>query len=185
MAESLHAIWRSEQLESTEYFQYGGADGSRSLKGRVIVPHRERPMMISYQVETNLDWSTASATIRYESPELTADMTIARVGDVWTLNDEELPHLRGCTDIDLGWTPATNTLPIRRLDLASGETTEIEAAWLRFPELDVIASAQTYQRIDEETWEYRSNGFTATLVTDEGGFVRRYGDGLWTMVAVR
>ena len=37
-------------------------------------------------------------------------------------------HLDGCPDVDFGWTPATNTVPIRRLGLEVGETASITAA---------------------------------------------------------
>jgi hypothetical protein len=34
---------------------------------------------------------------------------------VWRLNDLEISGLDECVDLDLGFTPATNLLPIRRL----------------------------------------------------------------------
>ena len=38
-------------------------------------------------------------------------------------------RLRGCIDVDIGATAATNTLPIRRLGLAIGDACAISAAW--------------------------------------------------------
>lgn len=48
------------------------------------------------------------------------------------LNGDSLPLVGGALDIDLGFTPATNLLPIRRLDLAVGERAEVRTALLRF-----------------------------------------------------
>ena len=52
----------------------------------------------------------------------------------WWSAGAELVAFRGCDDVDLGITPVTNTLPIRRLHLAIGETRAVTAAWLQFPD---------------------------------------------------
>ena len=53
----------------------------------------------------------------------------------WTVDGKRRRALRSCTDVDLGCSPSTNTLPIRRLGLSVGATKTIQAAWIRFPEL--------------------------------------------------
>ena len=52
----------------------------------------------------------------------------------WTVDGAATRELRGCTDVDLGCSPSTNTLPIRRLRLGIGASQTIQAAWIRFPE---------------------------------------------------
>jgi hypothetical protein len=84
--------------------------------------------------------------------------------------------LKGCTDIDLGCSPSTNTLPIRRLRLVIGATSTIQAAWVRFPELDVVKAAQTYSRLDEFTYRYTSGDFSAELTADDDGLVMTYAE---------
>lgn len=88
----------------------------------------------------------------------------------------------GALDIDLGFTPATNTLPIRRLALAVGETKPVRSAWLRFPELRLEPLEQTYTREADRVFRYRAlvdgEAFTAQLDTDTFGRVLRY-EGLW------
>jgi hypothetical protein len=100
----------------------------------------------------------------------------------WTLNGAPLPRVDGALDIDLGFTPATNLLPIRRLNLAVGERAEVRTAWVRFPELRVEALEQTYQREAENVFRYEARGdgerFQARLDTDEYGRVLLY-EGLW------
>ena len=93
--------------------------------------------------------------------------------------------LDGCTDIDLGWTPATNTVPIRRLDLPVGESATISASWIRFPEFDVVKNDQTYERLAHDRWRYRSGPYDFKLVTDiASGLVLSYGEDLWQAVAL-
>ena len=80
----------------------------------------------------------------------------------------------GCTDVDLGLSPSTNTLPIRRLNLAIGASHTIQAAWVVFPELSVQKAAQTYTRVDEFTYRYSSGTFEAELGVDDDGLVTSY-----------
>jgi hypothetical protein len=94
----------------------------------------------------------------------------------WTLNGRPVPAVAGCVDLDLAFTPATNTLPIRRLALNPGERAEVRSAWLRFPELTLEPLVQTYTRTGEFTYHYESAGaeFVTDLEIDPAGFVRRY-----------
>jgi hypothetical protein len=100
----------------------------------------------------------------------------------WTLNGAPLPLVDGALDIDLGFTPATNLLPIRRLDLAVGEHMEVRTAWVRFPELRVEALEQSYQRAAAHVFRYDAlvdgEWFQARLDTDDFGRVLLY-EGLW------
>ena len=65
-------------------------------------------------------------------------------------------------------------LPIRRLRLGVGESKTIQAAWVRFPQLDVVKAAQTYTRLDEFTYRYSSGTFEADLTVDDDGIVTQY-----------
>jgi len=97
----------------------------------------------------------------------------------------EIPAVAGCLDVDLAFTPATNLLPLRRLGLAIGESREMTAAWVRFPDLSIEPLAQRYTRLDERRVRYESRGgaFTAELEVDELGLVVSYPP-LWERVAV-
>lgn len=97
----------------------------------------------------------------------------------------EIPAVAGCLDVDLAFTPATNILPLRRLGLAVGESREMTAAWIRFPNLSIEPLAQRYTRLDERRVRYESRGgaFTAELEVDELGLVVRYPP-LWERIAV-
>jgi hypothetical protein len=98
----------------------------------------------------------------------------------WRLGDVDCPAVAGCVDIDLAFSPSTNSLPIRRLALAPGREARVRAAWLRFPELTLEPLEQRYHRLDATTYRYESDGgaFTADLRTNAAGFVTRY-PGLW------
>jgi uncharacterized protein len=95
-----------------------------------------------------------------------------------TLWGRELPEVGGCRDVDLAVTPATNTLPIRRLDLGIGMSQSVTAAWIKFPELDLQLLSQRYTRIAENIYRYDSDpGFSADIVVDDLGLVINYPGG--------
>jgi len=93
----------------------------------------------------------------------------------WRSGGEELPAVAGCLDVDLSLTPATNTLPLRRLPLAPGESREVAAAWVLFPSLEVKPLAQTYTRLDAHRLRYESaTGFSTEIEVDDSDLVVRY-----------
>ena len=67
----------------------------------------------------------------------------------WSLNEKEVPTVTGCVDLDLNFSPSTNLLPVRRLELAVGQEMEVRAAWLRFPSFKLEPLVQVYRRIDK------------------------------------
>ena len=95
----------------------------------------------------------------------------------WRVNGVETSAVAGCIDLDLNFSPSTNLLPIRRLNLSVGQEAEVRAAWLRFPSLQLETLVQIYRRIDESTYQYRSEpDFIANLTVDEFGLVTNYRD---------
>jgi hypothetical protein len=99
----------------------------------------------------------------------------------WVLHGESRPDLHGCVDVDLGFSPSTNTLPIRRLDLAVGESDALRVAWVEWPSLMVHAAEQRYERLSANRYRFRSGEFSAVLVVGPEGLVRDY-EGLWVAV---
>jgi hypothetical protein len=98
----------------------------------------------------------------------------------WRLNGVDCPAVAGCVDIDLGFSPSTNLLPIRRLSLSIGDEAEIQAAWLPFPSLEFAVLPQVYRREGERTYRYESAGgtFVRLLEVSAVGFITSY-PGLW------
>jgi hypothetical protein len=103
----------------------------------------------------------------------------------WSLNGIECPAVDGCVDIDLGFSPSTNLLPIRRLGLAIGGEAAVKAAWLPFPSLAFEVLPQLYRRERETTYRYESGGgtFVRLLEVNAVGFVTSY-PGLWHVESV-
>lgn len=95
----------------------------------------------------------------------------------WRDGDAQaLPQIDGAIDIDLPASPFTNTLPIRRLQLQPGQSADIVAAYVIFPDMTVQADPQRYTRIDKNRYRYesRDSDFTAEITVDEDGLVIDY-----------
>jgi uncharacterized protein len=139
--------------------------------------------VVRYSIEVDEAWRTRAMQVEIENDGRHRTRLVADGAGHWSRDGKQLPALDQCLDVDLEWSPSTNTLPIRRLGLALGETKAVAAAWVRFPSLDVQRLDQSYQRIDLRRYRYRSGRFTADLAVDEDGVVLQYGVN-WKAVAV-
>jgi uncharacterized protein len=180
-----HIVWHCSLLSSSEHaFLLESEDGYR-LQGVTVLPLGNLPCHIDYAVAVDRQWCPRQAWATITTPSGAREIVLrSHHGEGWEVDGELASHLHGCPDVDLGWTPATNTVPIRRLGLEVGETAAITTAWVRFPELDVVASEQRYQRLAVDRWRYTSGDYDYQLVTDPAtGLVLSYGDDLWRAAA--
>jgi hypothetical protein len=155
-----------------------------SLVGTVLGAEAGAPVRIEYRVLADATGVTTAAHVRDLRGFETRTIALERDGKAnWRVDGVPARALKGCSDVDLGCSPSTNTLPIRRLRLAVGKPHTIQAAWIRFPELVVVKSAQTYTRLDEFTYRYASGDFEAELTVDDDGLVAAYAEWRRTGVA--
>jgi uncharacterized protein len=143
------------------------------LAGTAILAADGAPFLIEYAVGTDAQWRTRSVDVTCN--EITIELSADGEGS-WSV-----PGFDGCIDVDLGFTPATNTLPVRRRGLGVGRAVNLEVAWLRFPELELERMTQRYERLADDRYRYSSPGFTAELKVDENGLVLEY-EGLWRAI---
>ena len=166
---------RVDETPTDEVCGMSVRDSGLSLVGTVLGAEGGVPLRIEYRVLTDAAGLTTAVHVRQQLGFGQQTLTLARdAKGGWTGDGAALRALRGCTDIDLGFSPSTNTLPIRRLRLGIGASATIKAAWVRFPGLTVEKAAQTYTRLDEFTYRYASGTFEAELIVDDDGLVASY-----------
>lgn len=176
---------RSDEVETDEHCALTLRDGGLSLVGTVLGAEGGVPVRIEYRVLADGTGVTTAAHIRDLRGFEQRAMALGRdAKGNWSIDGIVDKALKGCTDVDLGCSPSTNTLPIRRLRLAVGASQTIRAAWVRFPDLTVVKAAQTYTRLDEFTYRYASGDFEAELTVDDDGLVTAYADWRRTGVAM-
>jgi hypothetical protein len=174
---------RSDEVQADEHCTITVRDSGLSLVGTVLGAEEGLPVRVEYRVLADGTGATTAVHVRDLRGFAQRTLTLARdTKGNWTVDGVPVKALKGCTDVDLGCSPSTNTLPIRRLRLGDGQRKTIQAAWVRFPELTVEKAAQTYTRIDDFTYRYASGSFEADLVVDEEGVVAQYA--VWQRTAV-
>jgi hypothetical protein len=170
-------LWRRLDQAGHESARLSYRDFSWHLNGTAVFAHQQQPCRLDYLVICNRKWQTVSGRItgwvgnRPIKIEISADAS-----QRWQLNGKESPEVEGCIDVDLNFSPSTNLLPIRRLDLAVGNEAKVRAAWLRFPGFTLEPLEQIYRRTDRETYHYESGGgaFVTELRVNDAGFVTHY-----------
>ena len=172
--------WRRLDTPGHESAELTRTDGWM-LKGRAVFNHEGGPADLAYEIQCDADWLTLSTSVIGTVGEQVIDIELLRnhAGE-WSVNGSKVWEVTGCDDIDLNFSPSTNMLPIRRLNLGIGESAEVRAAWLRFPSFKLEPFAQTYTRLAEDLYLYESAGgeFRRELTVDADGFVLDY-TGLW------
>ncbi len=176
-------LWHESQDLSTEYCTITTSNGGYRFAGIVLQPVENHPLQVRYMVELDKQWRTREVEVQTETLATTAHLHLVADGDgIWRRDGEIMADLAGCLDVDLGITPATNTLPIRRLGLQIGESADITAAWVRFPDLSIRRQPQHYDRLAGDRYCYQAGDFTAELVVDPQGIVQQYAS-FWQVIA--
>ena len=175
-------FWRCVYLPGYEACRVFSEHAYWYLDGAATFSHNEQPCRLDYLVTCDMGWATRSTRVAGHVGETAVkiELTVDTKTGRWRCNGADQPDLDGCVDVDLNFSPSTNILPIRRLNLAVGQSAEVNAAWLRFPGFELERLSQIYRRLDETTYGYESNGgkFKAELKLNSIGLVTSY-PGIW------
>ena len=172
--------WDGDGLEHCVFHQDGGGI---TLEG-VVAGTRGGRYGGHYFVRTDADFKTREVRVEYvDGPRLHVK---SDGKGFWrdAIGQGPLSGLEGCLDVDIGITPATNTLPIKRLKLPERQSRDIVVAYVPLPD-QVLAeflptrAEQRYTCITQNRryrYEGLFRGFTAELEIDEVGLVVDYPD---------
>jgi hypothetical protein len=185
-------MWQNkdEADHSIEYFNLTSEYDIYTMKGTVILLLDQVPILVNYEIASDKRWKTRSIKISQQMPDnknMNIDLRVSREQiwreyDTYTLSHHStvIDFASGLYDVDLQVTPATNSLPINRLNLKEGESQEIDVVWIGMPGLTLHRQEQKYSRINGRYYKFEipSTGFKAQLEVDKLGFVINYGT-LW------
>jgi hypothetical protein len=171
-------LWRRLDRIGLEAANIEHGNPNWHLQGTVLLDDEGRPCRLDYAVVCDSAWRTLWARVHGWIGRTQVTHRVSRnLAGEWRQNGAVCPAVQGCLDVDLAFSPITNLLPIRRLNLAIGASATVRAAWLRFPDFALVPLEQTYTRESERRYRYESgNGsFSAPLEIDEMGLVLHYG----------
>lgn len=175
-------LWRSLDAPGFEHVRADRAHPGWDVYDSMLVrEHEGQVVRGGYTLIVDPSFRTLELRIMAEQePGSMAALHLLATGDgAWTDQDERrIPELDGVIDVDIQWTPLTNTLPVRRLDLQPGEETSISVAYVELPSLTLRRVEQRYTRIDDTTVRYSSptRAGERDLILDHEGFVIDYPD---------
>jgi uncharacterized protein len=178
-------LWQGLESGALDRCRLEAGPAGLRLAGTVLTAEFGIPLDVRYLVEAGPDGLTRRVELALDGGAVRRVMLADGAGR-WRWEDgPELTQVAGALDVDLAVTPATNTLPIRRLaDLEVGRAADLDMAWVQFPGLEVIPSAQRYERLAGDRWRFASGDFTAELLVDPDGLVLDY-RGLFRSLAYR
>jgi uncharacterized protein len=169
-------VWTSSDPPGIEFCRVGRVRQGWELTGTVARRLRGGLAVISYRVGTDRGWRTERVFVEQDFGGKSGTLDMEKEGSGWRVLGRRAGSLEGCIDVDLQVSPATNTLPLKRAGPGVGSKLWLKAAWVRFPSLKVQPLEQSYERLGEHRYLYRSDGFESEIEFDEFGLVRRYGD---------
>lgn len=189
-------LWQGLFRPGAEWCELAREENGWRLSGTALVAVGDEPFVVRYDLDLAADWSPRQVWIALRTGADPRERTLRLLADPahgWRIEreppDTPLPGddaaaAQGLIDIDLGFTPATNTLPIRRLAPAVGAAVNVTALWVRFPELTIEPLPQRYTRLSDWRYRYESAGgtFVAELKVDDLGLVVTYENG-WRRIA--
>ena len=174
-------LWRRLDGPGHDACRLEANDSAWMIDGAAVFQDRAGQVaQLHYRVRCDRHWHTQWGTVRGWLGPRAVDLSIVREPRGWVLNDVPAPELGHCLDLDLGFTPATNLLAIRRLQLELGQRADAPAAWLDLPTQALGELAQRYERLDDSSYSYEAPRFDVAqqLRVSPEGMVLDY-PGLW------
>ena len=182
----MQTVWRRLDHPGHEWSKISEGKPFHQLEGSVVGLYEQLTTKLDYLIRTDLNWVTQSIQVTGRVGDRVVELDIQVEEGRWRINGIEQPQVAGCVDIDLHFSPSTNLLPVRRLNLKVGQSAPVKAAWLHFPDFELQPLEQVYRRIDPLLYRYESGGgrFSAEVRFNESGILVDYA-GYWVAEPVQ
>ena len=168
MIAGAHAVlWVRQDGQGNDACRFADAEGGYLIDGSSTDASWN---ILRYRIRARDDGTTRRARIGAKSR-----IFIRRAADdTWTLNGTPMPAVTGAKDVHLDFTPATFTLPIRRLKLAVGDESELLVASLDPDAEQLIPRHLVLRRRANDIYESleKESGTVSKLTVDRHGIVR-------------
>jgi len=146
-----HVMWTDLGGPGLEHLKLTQDELGYLADGMYVGRNQEtEPYRLHYEIRLDATWQMTALWLRVlDGPEGSGELALTVDGKSnWRNGEgESIPALEGCHEVDIFATPFTNTLPIRRLGLAAGESAEISVAYIDAPTMEPRPVRQRYQCI--------------------------------------
>ncbi|OLP61073.1 transcriptional regulator [Xaviernesmea oryzae] len=170
--------WRPIDGEGLEHLQLTPkTDGGLTAQGVIIGAQDEHAFGVSYAIDCDAGWHVRRFSLQTTDGR---HLAMASDGQGHWINEAgaACPAFDGCIDIDLGGTPFTNTLPIRRLALAPKDgPRRLSMLYVPFDTFEPVIDGQIYTCLSPAAlyrYQAADRSFSAELPVDADGLVLDY-----------
>ena len=176
-------VWKGICLDTMESCTVTRENKKITVNGVIAGLENSQPVNVCYQIKLDEAYEIESLQLTSYQGEV-FEVRMVRENKKWfDGNGKHLEQFDDCNDIDIALTPFTNTIPINRLHLNSGESCKIDVIYIDPVKKSVSRNHQGYTHIESNKYRYENldSGFVSNLVVDGDGFVIKY-PGIWEML---
>jgi hypothetical protein len=174
-------MWVSFNQQKFEHLRLVNNKDGILADGMIIHLNSENSYRIRYRIQCDSGWQVRKVEMnRLDASDQSLVLHCDRNGHWMNGQGKAVPTLNGCRDIDIYYSPFTNTLAIRRLGLSQGESADINVAFIAVPGLAVSAVYQRYTYLDTNPegglyrYESLASGFTTEFPVDSDKLLIEY-----------
>ncbi|MGH9335512.1 MAG: putative glycolipid-binding domain-containing protein, partial [Vicinamibacteria bacterium] len=118
-------LWRRLDRPGHESARLSVEGSSRCLEGTAVFDHEGAPCRLDYDIVCDSGFETLRGSVAGWVGERSIRIEIGVEEGEWWLDGSECPAVQGAVDLDLNFSPSTNLLPIRRLNLEVGQESAV------------------------------------------------------------
>lgn len=177
MDKSIVARWQDWSGSGMEHAVVRLSASSNTAEGMVISAPGDEMFAARYHVRCDRSWAANHLQVELIDGGRGIELIGDGRGNWKDAAGVPLRNLDGAIDVDLSATPFTNTLPIRRLQLGRGQSSDILAVYIHFPDLTISADPQRYTCLEPlRRYRYESldSDFVREIEVDSDGLVVTY-----------
>lgn len=175
------AMWISHDEQKFEHLNLFENNESIVADGIMVHLSSNDSFRIRYKITCNLFWQVQKVEMQ-RIDEYDNELILNSDGNGHWADDKgnSIEALEGCTDIDIYFSPFTNTLALRRLKLDKDESSVINVVYIIAPELTVEAVQQKYTCLNKSTkgglylYESMDSDFKSELPVDSNMLLKEY-----------
>ncbi len=174
-------MWVSLDERVFEHLRLAGDNQGIQADGLIIHLDAKESCRLRYTIRCDSLWQVRIVKIQnLDLPDQFLVLESDGNGNWKNAKGELVTSLRGCHDVDIYYSPFTNTLAIRRLALPPTESADINVVFINVPDLKVSAVRQRYAFLQQTSkgglyrYESLASGFTTELPVDFDGLVIEY-----------
>lgn len=181
MFDIVTAFWHRLDVPGKDAALVCRTDNGFELYGQAVFLDLRGPAALRYVLDLKDNWSTRTGYISGFIGDEKIETHIRRDVDGWTLNGQPF-GMEDVLDLDLGFTPSTNMVQLKRAALPIGAAISFDVAWLDAGDRGLIRLPQEYMRESEFDYQYNSPTakYQATIRLSPSGFAEDY-PGLWKL----